>query len=476
MGSTPLLITCKTEIKQETTRRRNKVIECSSIDKKKSKEKKSTESQEPSTVCEKTLLDTAELKVESGSISRKIKNQACSSFKKAKNCLDLEKNDLIQEDNSKSQESSDGNQSDIDFSPPPTSNSEGESDWKDNHYTSKTKTRKSKSKACSAKISSRKLRTGKVFPSLESDGSRTNNLETMNPSEVPDGKIPDNYKQKKQEQEKTACVEEDGFSSNEDIVDDFESMINETSAVRKEERVYKPRKKNWMCDVCGKCFKNNVYLDGHKNAHDNVRPYKCPECEKYFRSVHHMKIHVKNIHERRQKTYLCLYCGEKSVSQEYMRVHEASHNLPAGAEVPKPFKCSECDLCYETKFKLTKHVYRHKKNTVCPLCKQKFTSRVPLRRHMEEDHNIKREFKCPTCDKIFPDPKYLSLHKQSHRTVPQFFCDTCGKGFKTKHHVRQHLITHSDARPISCPVCDDRFKRQTHLKQHIAAHHPDEKQ
>ena len=71
----------------------------------------------------------------------------------------------------------------------------------------------------------------------------------------------------------------------------------------------------FLCDDCGKAFKNDKNLRLHKKLHEPEPEAKgsdpslnCPVCHRGFKSAKLLKHHVNSVHGK-SKPHLCNYCG-----------------------------------------------------------------------------------------------------------------------------------------------------------------------
>ncbi|GBP95859.1 Zinc finger protein 112, partial [Eumeta japonica] len=67
-----------------------------------------------------------------------------------------------------------------------------------------------------------------------------------------------------------------------------------------------PMVKNHICDICGKGFKGNAYLQYHRRTHFEERSYKCKQCPKSFFNRFNLQNHVKSHSDNRP--YPCSVC------------------------------------------------------------------------------------------------------------------------------------------------------------------------
>ena len=81
----------------------------------------------------------------------------------------------------------------------------------------------------------------------------------------------------------------------------------------------------YVCDKCGKQFKEKRSLTRHMNTHvDFSQTYPCNVCGKEFKSADHRKRHEKS----HNYTITCPVCGRYFNRRESMLRHRALHERP----------------------------------------------------------------------------------------------------------------------------------------------------
>ena len=251
---------------------------------------------------------------------------------------------------------------------------------------------------------------------------------------------------------------------------------------------------NFVCHICGKCFKRKRARNDHVDRHSDERKHQCAKCEKSFKTrgclYKHMEVHGV------MKAFNCDQCGRSFKSKGALRRHTAS----CGKEVPsdKLYKCNQCDSVFLSKNNLASHKRNVHVNFVqCPVCGKYFKAEHRLKVHMvtmhgeqgkfscnicgkqfifksdclrhEEIHNSENLYLCTHCGKSFKTKDYLSGHIQMHKNL-SFPCSQCGKNFKTKKMLRSHMVVHSVVRNYHCTVCGKSFKSSMVLSRHKEVH------
>ena len=251
---------------------------------------------------------------------------------------------------------------------------------------------------------------------------------------------------------------------------------------------------NFVCHICGKCFKRKRARNDHVDRHSEERKHACSQCDKRFKTrgclYKHMEVHgvMKNFH--------CSVCGRSFKSKGALRRHGAF----CGKEEPseKLYKCNQCDLVFTSKNSLATHKRNvHVQFVQCPVCGKYFKAEHRLKVHMvtmhgeqgkfsckicgkqfifksdclrhEEIHNSENLYLCTHCGKSFKTKDYLSGHIQMHKNL-SFPCSQCGKNFKTKKMLRSHMVVHTVVRNYHCTLCGKSFKSSMVLSRHKEVH------
>ena len=116
-----------------------------------------------------------------------------------------------------------------------------------------------------------------------------------------------------------------------------------------------------------------------------------------------------------------------------------------GHSVHEPFKCPHCDRCFRTKgyLKLHKEVHSGDRPFKCSKCKKTFRLQSHLLQHIPIQSEI-LPFECTRCDKIFHLKRHFQEDTLMHSGRKPFHCSECKKTFRLKSHLKQHKMTHSE--------------------------------
>lgn len=111
----------------------------------------------------------------------------------------------------------------------------------------------------------------------------------------------------------------------------------------------------------------------------------------------------------------------------------------------KEFACSLCDIKFETRKNLRNHKLE-KHGIECIICKASFITEKGLETHLIRKHNILpegvKELICNKCGKGFPTYEELMKHKKAKhkKTKQQYKCPSCQKIFPTLKTFKEHDI------------------------------------
>ncbi|PSN32351.1 hypothetical protein C0J52_21637 [Blattella germanica] len=171
----------------------------------------------------------------------------------------------------------------------------------------------------------------------------------------------------------------------------------------------------FLCDTCGKGFKNPKQMRNHKAIHtakQKTAMGECDVCSRTFSSLRMLRVHKDNVHGK-LRPHLCNYCGYSASSRSTLKMHMRQHTGE------KPFHCDECD--YET------------------------ADHNSLRRHKMR-HSGDKPYKCPHCT-------YACIQSSTYKV----HLNTKHKGLETG------LL-------FSCHMCSFRSVRKDNYLAHVAEH------
>lgn len=174
----------------------------------------------------------------------------------------------------------------------------------------------------------------------------------------------------------------------------------------------------YECDICKKSLKNSLSFDKHlRTQHKEVERHSCVFCPLTFKTKHHMKRHVLNVHPPLESKVACPECSKEFKNAQYLNKHMQIHTT-----LEKKVPCDLCDKLFHSKLRLHKHKKvvhpSDDKKVRCETCGREFAHLQYLRRHFDAVHlNVDKNewsYQCQLCSKKFKLDKYLKLHLLRH--------------------------------------------------------------
>ena len=150
------------------------------------------------------------------------------------------------------------------------------------------------------------------------------------------------------------------------------------------------------CNVCGKCFRFPCDFKRHSVMHTGERVFKCDECQKSFKLLSHLKMHIYRFHAG-ERHYPCDTCGKKYASVTDLKCHLVVHSSE------RLHACSICSKGFFSAKELRTHMQTHtgEKQFECDMCKRKFLRRAHLEKHIVFVHIHKRQRNTHTGNRKF---------------------------------------------------------------------------
>ncbi|XP_063217030.1 uncharacterized protein LOC134527923 [Bacillus rossius redtenbacheri] len=142
----------------------------------------------------------------------------------------------------------------------------------------------------------------------------------------------------------------------------------------------------FLCDICGKGFKNQKQLRNHKATHTSKQKQLpladcCDVCGRNFTNLRMLRLHKENVHGK-MRPHSCSCCGYAASSRSSLKMHMRQHTGE------KPFKCDECSYCTSDHNSLRRHKMRHSgdKPYKCPLCPYACIQSNTYKAHLRNKH------------------------------------------------------------------------------------------
>ncbi|XP_063899058.1 zinc finger protein 26 [Helicoverpa armigera] len=175
---------------------------------------------------------------------------------------------------------------------------------------------------------------------------------------------------------------------------------------------------------------------------------------------------------RKNRTFSCSICPEKSTNLDDIKVHIVDHNKTNLHLAFKKMIFSNSQRFYKCGTKLR-----------CKICTTDVANYEELRQHVENCTRLKfssrkwnnlpfklekDQLDCPVCKKTFLN--YVSLNTHMNVHYPNYICENCGKAFASKARLRGHMRTH-EVGTFPCRYCNATFDRVTKRENHVSKEH-----
>lgn len=206
-------------------------------------------------------------------------------------------------------------------------------------------------------------------------------------------------------------------------------------------RLIHGEEKPFLCDFCGKGFKNPKQLRNHKIVH-KMKPvelqHQCEVCQRMFSDRRQLRVHMNSVHQK-IKPFSCNYCGYKAASNGALRLHVRQHTGE------KPFACDLCEYTTSDHNSLRRHKSRHSgiKKYKCAHCDYACIQSSTYKTHLKTKHPGLENglmFSCHACQfRTISKDKYM-IHITTHKEKPKK---------TTKKPISTEII------PLATPITND---------------------
>jgi hypothetical protein len=191
----------------------------------------------------------------------------------------------------------------------------------------------------------------------------------------------------------------------------------------------------YRCDLCNMGYQLKDKLDQHRRAKHEGKCFICEICKKIYRDEvyfnQHMQRHDPNYI---RKVYTCKVCRKVMHWHTQFKDHMKTHDRAADRHI-----CDICGKVLVSKAGLRKHMNRHanKRNSVCDTCGKAFIDNMTLVQHIRV-HTKEKPYKCSFCEKCFTQRSSLNIHVRLHTGEKPYKCKICSREFISKNLLNSH--------------------------------------
>lgn len=223
-------------------------------------------------------------------------------------------------------------------------------------------------------------------------------------------------------------------------------MFYDKWALRVHMEVHSDKKE--QCPYClyTTCHPKN--MRAHVKVHVKQFDYVCEKCGRGFVYNFLLRDHRLKEHGDGVPRIPCNVCGKTFASQTYLNVHKMSHQ--PGYE-NRNHQCGVCAKKFLTRSMLLRHVRGHSRvvEYICRFCSKVLSCLATLKDH-EKIHTGEKPFICEICGRSFAAKRYLITHVRTHTNDKPYTCNSCGSCFTQRGTLSAHIRAHCQTMKIAC--------------------------
>ena len=96
---------------------------------------------------------------------------------------------------------------------------------------------------------------------------------------------------------------------------------------------------------------------------------------------------------------------------------------------------------------------------------------VSLKTQINTIHVGRKDYKCESCSKSFPQASGLRIHINTIHEHKDYICESCGKSYSTAQYLKKHICTFHEGQSKCKESCGKSFSEAHNLKTHIRRIH-----
>lgn len=227
----------------------------------------------------------------------------------------------------------------------------------------------------------------------------------------------------------------------------------------------------FLCPVCLNDFTSLISYEKHVETQHGENQFSCEACNKHFKNPFQLSLHNYNCHST-DGIYRCVMCDYTTCDMQDLKRH-----LNDAHPTKHQFKCDVCNRGFTSEIPCEEHKNFHAGAMPfqCEICLKSFPYTRFLIAHKKASHpeaqlKITATHECHICKKRFAHKKSLVLHVRAHSGENSVLCEMCGKSLSSSEHLKNHLRIHTGFKPHTCSVCGKGFAKKCNLTLHERVH------
>ena len=184
-----------------------------------------------------------------------------------------------------------------------------------------------------------------------------------------------------------------------------------------------------ICGTCGKSFEEESNYYKHVQIHERIQKFECHKCNVSFSDDFSLEWHSETEHEgqkdQKQDVYdsvLCPFCKKECKSPDSLRIHiENIHCKKQPQNHNDDITVDVSETC-----------------TKCPSCKF-VGNESQIEKHFKSEHDKQEPFPCQMCGLVLANFVLLQEHVEQVHTPVRYSCNFCNFSTSTKEDVQSHL-------------------------------------